>query len=126
MKVTVIPAGAQTSRHAIQRLLQDASSPTVIGVYRSLAKVPEEFKANPKFKAVQGDLTDGGTLDFRGSDAIITLTPPKLDGSDFVAFGKAVSQNVRDAVQKSGTVKRVVYVSSMGAQYSHGTVSINF
>jgi hypothetical protein len=114
----------QTSRHAIQRLLQEPSSPSVTGVYRSLAKVPAEFKTHPNFQAVQGDLTDGATLDFRGSDAVITLTPPKLDGSDFIAFGKVVSQNVRDVVQRSGTVKRIVCVSSMGAQYSHGYVII--
>ncbi|KAH8763290.1 hypothetical protein F5883DRAFT_677197 [Diaporthe sp. PMI_573] len=115
-----MPVARSTALHAIQRLLQEPSSQSVTGVYRSLAKVPAEFKTHPNFQAVQGDLTDGATLDFRGSDAIITLTPPKLDGSDYITFGEVVSQKVRDAVQRSGTVKRVVYVSSMGVQYLHG------
>lgn len=88
-----------------------------------MSKVPDEFKNHPKFQPVPGDVSDGSTLDFSGCDAVITMTPPKLDGSDFIAFGKAVANNVRRAVERSGSVKRVVYVSSQGAQYPEGVVS---
>ena len=123
MKVIVAPASAKTTRSAIQTLLDAPSAPTVIGVYRDLAKVPIEFKDHPNFKSVLGDVSDGSTLDFGGCDAVITMTPPKLDGSDYIAFGKAMANNVRRAVESSGSVKRVVYVSSQGAQYSQGVVS---
>lgn len=122
MKVVVVPASAQTSQWAIQALLDDSSGPSVIGVYRNVDKAPANFKNHPNFEAVQGDVSDGSTLDFSGCDAIITLTPPKLDGSDFIAFGKNVATNVGQAVTKSGSVKRLVYVSSQGAQYAEGVV----
>ncbi len=112
MKVIVVPGSAQTSRSAIRTLLDAPSAPSVIGVYRNMSKVPDEFKNHPKFQPVPGDVSDGSTLDFSGCDAVITMTPPKLDGSDFIAFGKAVANNVRRAVERSGSVKRVVYVSS--------------
>ncbi|KAJ3547917.1 hypothetical protein NM208_g1267 [Fusarium decemcellulare] len=48
------------------------------------------------------------------------MTSPKLDGSDFIAFGKDVANNVREVVEKSASVKRVVYVSSQGARYAEG------
>ena len=123
MKIIVVPASAKTTRSAIQTLLDDPLAPTVIGVYRDLSKVPLELKDHPNFQPVPGDVSDGSTLDFAGSDVVITMTPPKLDGSDYIAFGKAVSSNVHQAVEKSGSVKRIVYVSSQGAQYSQGVVS---
>ncbi|EXL67027.1 hypothetical protein FOPG_16831 [Fusarium oxysporum f. sp. conglutinans race 2 54008] len=120
MKVVVVPASAQTSQWAIQTLLDDSSVPSVIGVYRDVGKVPAGFRNHQIFQAVQGDVSDGSTLDFSGCDAVITLTPPKLDGSDFIAFGKNMATNVRQAVAKSRSVKRLVYVSSQGAQYAEG------
>ncbi|KAG7405765.1 hypothetical protein Forpi1262_v018347 [Fusarium oxysporum f. sp. raphani] len=122
MKVVVVPASAQTSQWAIQTLLDDSSVPSVIGVYRDVGKVPAGFRNHQIFQAVQGDVSDGSTLDFSGCDAVITLTPPKLDGSDFIAFGKNMATNVRQAVAKSRSVKRPVYVSSQGAQYAEGVV----
>ncbi|KAM5526732.1 NmrA family protein [Fusarium oxysporum f. sp. phaseoli] len=120
MKVVVVPASAQTSQWAIQTLLDDSSVPSVIGVYRDVGKVPAGFRNPQIFQAVQGDVSDGSTLDFSGCDAVITLTPPKLDGSDFIAFGKNMATNVQQAVAKSRSVKSLVYVSSQGAQYAEG------
>ncbi|KAJ3547262.1 hypothetical protein NM208_g1609 [Fusarium decemcellulare] len=125
MQITVAPASAQTSRAAVRALLDDSSAPTVIGIYRNLERVPAEFQNHPNFKAVKGDLTDGSSLDFAGSDAVITMTPPKYDGSDYIAIAKAIATNVRQAVDKLTTVKRLVYVSSMGAQYAEGVVRTN-
>ncbi|KAM0328652.1 hypothetical protein ACHAQA_005064 [Verticillium albo-atrum] len=119
MKVSVIPASAQTCREAIETLLADGSV-EVIGYYRDLRKAPEHFTKHANFTAVQGDLSEPSTLDFKGSTAILTLSPPKLDGSDYVAVAKEVANNVRQAAQKSGSVQRLVYVSSMGAQFDDG------
>ncbi|KAH8743997.1 hypothetical protein F5883DRAFT_662447, partial [Diaporthe sp. PMI_573] len=120
MKVIVVPGSAQTSRSAIHTLLNDPLAPAVVGVYRNLNKIPAEFKDHPRFEAVHGDVSDGASLDFSGCDAVITMTPPKLDGSEFIAFGKQMANNVKKAVERLGSVKRVVYVSSQGAQYSEG------
>lgn len=123
MKIAVVPASAQTSRAAVEALLEHPSAPAVVGIYRNLDKVPRHFKEHPRFKAVRGDISDRSTLDFAGSHAVITMTPPKYDGSDYILFGKTVMGNIREAIKKSATVERVVYVSSMGAQFSQGVVS---
>ncbi|KAL2129131.1 hypothetical protein VTI74DRAFT_8193 [Chaetomium olivicolor] len=123
MQITVVPASPKTGQAAIRALLADPSKPSVKGYYRDLAKVPEDFKAHPHFEAVKGDVENAGTLDFSGSDTVITITPPIFDEQDSVAHAKLVSENVKNAVQKAG-VKRLVYLSSAGAQYDHGTGEI--
>ncbi|RSL83181.1 hypothetical protein CDV31_016858 [Fusarium ambrosium] len=120
MKVIVVPGSAQTSRSAIRTLLDDSLAPSVVGVHRNLDKAPAEFKEPSRLEAAQGDISDRVSLDFSGCDAVITMTPPRFDGSDFVAFGKQIASNVKQAVKRSGSVKRVVYVSCQGAQYSEG------
>ncbi|KAH6631350.1 hypothetical protein F5144DRAFT_215435 [Chaetomium tenue] len=123
MQITVVPASPRTGQAAIRTLLADASNPTIKGYYRDLAKVPAEFKANPRFEAVQGDVDDGATLDFSGSDAVFHITPPLYENTDVVEHARLVSENVKAAIKKA-SVKRLVLVSSMGAQYDHGTGEI--
>lgn len=122
MHITVVPASPKTGQATIRALLADASNPTVKGVYRDLAKVPAEFKANPRFEAVQGNVEDAASLDFTGSDAVLNITPPLYDNQDIIAHARLVSQNTKAAIQKSGSVKRLVLLSSAGAQYDHGVV----
>jgi nucleoside-diphosphate-sugar epimerase len=124
MYITVVPASPKTGQAAIRSLLAEPSGPTVRGVYRDLAKVPAEFKSNPRFEAVQGNVEELSTLDLSGSDAVLHITPPLYDDeTDIVAHARMVSENVKAAIQKAGSVRRLVYVSSVGAQYDHGTVS---
>jgi uncharacterized protein YbjT (DUF2867 family) len=124
MQITVIPASPRTGQAAIRALLADASNPTVKGYYRDLAKVPAEFTSNPRFEAVQGNVEDAATLDFAGSDAVFNITPPLYEDQDIVAHARLVSENVKAAVNKADSVQRLVLLSSMGAQYDHGTVSL--
>jgi uncharacterized protein YbjT (DUF2867 family) len=124
MHITVVPASPQTGRAAIRSLLGDASKPTVRGYYRDLARVPDEFKSNPRFEAVQGDVEDASTLDFSGSDAVFNITPPLYEEKPIVPHAQMVSENVKAAVKKADSVKRLVLLSSMGAQYDSGTVSL--
>ncbi|KAK4238760.1 hypothetical protein C8A03DRAFT_14801 [Achaetomium macrosporum] len=124
MHITVVPASPKTGQAAIRTLLADPSGPTVRGVYRDLAKVPAEFKSNPRFEAVQGSVEELSTLDLSGSDAVLNITPPLYDKRDVVAHARLVSENVKTAIKKAGSVKRLVYLSSGGAQYDHGTGEI--
>ncbi|KAK3390693.1 hypothetical protein B0H63DRAFT_429337 [Podospora didyma] len=120
MQITIIPASPQTGKATIRALLNDPAQPSVRGIYRDLTRVPEDFRSNPRFEAVQGDAEDVVTLDVSGSDAVLAITPPKYDGSDVVQLGKTIAENIKAAVQKAGSVKRLVYLSSVGAQYDHG------
>ena len=124
MHVTVVPASPKTGQAAVRSLLADPTNPTVKGVYRDLAKVPAEFKSNPRFEAVKGDVEDAASLDFAGSDAVFTIPPPLYDEQDIIAHARKVSENVKTAVKKADSVKRLVLLSSAGAQYDQGTVSL--
>lgn len=124
MHIIVVPASPRTAQATIRHLLADASAPTVRGVYRDLSRVPEEFKTNPRFEAVQGDIEDAASLDFSGSDAIFMVQPPVYDERDSIAHTKTVAENVKAAIRKATSIKRLVHLSSMGAQYDHGTGEI--
>ncbi|GAB1318507.1 NAD-dependent epimerase/dehydratase [Madurella fahalii] len=124
MHITVVPASPKTGQATIRALLADPSNPTVKGVYRDLAKVPAEFKSNPRFEAVQGNVEDASSLDFAGSDAVLNITPPLYDDQDIIAHARLVSANTKAALLKAGSVKRLVLLSSVGAQYDHGVGEI--
>ncbi|KAK4245883.1 hypothetical protein C7999DRAFT_33740 [Corynascus novoguineensis] len=126
MHITVVPASPKTGQAAIRALLADASNPIVRGVYRDLSRVPAEFRSNPRFEAVQGTVEDAATLDFSGSDAVFNITPPLYQEIeiDIVAHARQVSENVKAAVKKAESVRRLVLLTSVGAQYDHGTGEI--
>jgi uncharacterized protein YbjT (DUF2867 family) len=127
MKVTIAPASTQTAQAVIRSLLQRHSGAQPIeiqAVYRDLAKVPQEFDSQKNFSAVKGDIDDGSSLNFSGAQAVFTMTPPVFDGRDPIAHAEVVSTNVRNAVERAGSVQRLVLLSSMGAQFSEGVVSI--
>jgi nucleoside-diphosphate-sugar epimerase len=126
MHITVVAASPRTAQATIRHLLADASAPAVKGIYRNLSRVPEEFKANTRFEAVKGDIEDGASLDFSGSDAVFVVEPPIFDERDTVQHTKDVSENVKAAIQRAQSVKRLVLLSSVGAQYDHGIVSFPF
>ncbi|KAE8408444.1 hypothetical protein BDV37DRAFT_172968 [Aspergillus pseudonomiae] len=127
MLIAVVPASPKTGQAAIRALLNSTETTrpiTVKGVYRDLSRVPEEFLSNPHFQAVKGDVSDAASLDLTGVDAVLAITPPRYDGSDFLACARTASENTRLAIQKSGSVKRLVLLSSMGAEHESGTGEI--
>ncbi|QRD93580.1 hypothetical protein F9C07_8034 [Aspergillus flavus] len=127
MLIAVVPASPKTGQAAIRALLNSTQTTTPItvkGVYRDLSRVPEEFLSNPHFQASKGDVSDATSLDLTGVDAVLAITPPRYDGSDFLACARTASENTRLAIQKSGSVKRLVLLSSMGAEHESGTGEI--
>ena len=122
--ITVIPASTKTGHATIEALLADPRKPKVTGYYRDLSRVPEALSANPNFGAVKGDIEDEPTLSFHGADAVLAITPPRVKGhDDLVEFAKKTSENIKGAVLNSKSVKRLAYLSSMGAECEKGTVS---
>ncbi|KAK8039870.1 hypothetical protein PG993_008281 [Apiospora rasikravindrae] len=130
MHIVVLPASPKTSQSTIRALLADPAEPTVTGVYRDARRVPDEFRQHPRFEAVQGDIADAQSLDgvFAGADAVATITPPLHAEADPIAKARELAGNVKHAVLgqggKSSSVKRLVYVSSVGAQFEQGTGEI--
>ncbi|KAK3312312.1 hypothetical protein B0H66DRAFT_570410 [Apodospora peruviana] len=124
MQITVLPASARTSQATIRALLGDPSGPKVQGIYRDLAKVPTEFKSHPNFKAVQGDMADASTLNcFEGSQTVVVTIPPtRSENADVTATAAAFTEAVNTAIKKAVSVKRLVMVSTKGAQYDHASL----
>ncbi|KAJ6440590.1 Major facilitator superfamily domain, general substrate transporter [Purpureocillium lavendulum] len=120
-----IPYHPDERRAVIRCLLAQApDSVDIHALYRNLAKVPKDFAERPNFHALQGDISDPATLDFTGSDAVLAITPPAFDGRDIVKHAEVVSKNVKDAIEAAGSVKRLVLLSSVGAQLGEGVGEI--
>lgn len=127
MRIGVAPASTRTCTAAIRSLLEQSSnsgsSIEVRAWYRDLAKAPSEFLSHPKFEAVQGDVSDASSFAFEGCDVILTVPPPFFTHEDMVALTENLSRNIKSAIEKSTTVKRLVMLSSMGAHLHDGVVS---
>jgi len=123
MHVAIAPASNKTSSAAISSLLSQNREIQVRGLYRDLKKVPNEFSSADNFEAVQGDVGDGNTLDFSGSDAVLMVLPPAYDGRDIIEHAQRISDNVKTAIERAGSVRRLVLLSSVGAEFSEGVVS---
>ncbi|KAI8229109.1 hypothetical protein K4K53_005659 [Colletotrichum sp. SAR 10_77] len=107
--VTVVPASTQAGRETVRTLLNDGSNSIVRGIYRDPTKAPPEFTASPNFTAVQGDVS-ASPLDFTGSDAVFYIPPPPFhsDDVDLVEFATNAANNIKDAIEKAGSVKRLL------------------
>ncbi|KAK7949057.1 uncharacterized protein PG986_009943 [Apiospora aurea] len=130
MHIVVLPASPKTAQSTIRALLADPREPTVTGVYRDPRRASAEFREHPRFNAVQGDMADAQRLDgvCAGADAVATITPPLHAETDPIVKARELAGNVKHAVSaregKSSSVKRLVYVSSVGAQFQRGTGEI--
>lgn len=125
MKITIVPASTRVAAATIRHLLSSPNPPSIMGYYRDLSRVPPEFLSNPNFAAKKGDIEDASSLDFSGSNAVLSITPMWYDGRDVVEVAKQVSWNVRNKIEETGgegQVRRLVVLSSMGAQYDEGIV----
>lgn len=69
-----------------------------------------------------GSVTDTGFLKdaFTGADAIYTMVPPNFAAPKFRAYIKGIGENYAAAIKESG-VKKVVNLSSVGADLPDGT-----
>ncbi|GLA02083.1 hypothetical protein AnigIFM60653_001379 [Aspergillus niger] len=127
MLVAVLPASPKSAQETIRALLEadQLTAPVhVRAIYRDVAKAPAEFVSHGSFHAVAGDLSNAASLDLGNADTVFAITPPRYDGSDMMQWARQASENTRIAIQKAGTVKRLVLLSSMGAEQPEGTGEI--
>ncbi|KAF5516018.1 hypothetical protein CGCS363_v001703 [Colletotrichum siamense] len=119
--ITVVPASTQAGRETIRAILNDGSNPIVRGIYRDPTKALPEFTASPNFTAAQGDVS-ASPLDFTGSDAVFYIPPPPFHFGDvdLVEFATNAASNIKDAIEKAGSVKRLLVFSAVGAENDHG------
>lgn len=116
--ITILGATGKTGSR-IAELLLDAGEKV-----RVFARSADKVKALAKRGAdvATGDATDARALGaaFRGSDAVYTLLPPDMHAPDYPAFQNRVGEATIAALKESD-VKRVVLLSSLGAEHPSGT-----
>jgi len=117
MNVTVLGATGKTGRVAAEALL--AAGVSVKAVGRSPQKLSELAKkgATP----VEGDVYDTASLTaaLRGSDAVYAMIPGNPMQGDLLGQYTRAGESLANAVRGSG-VKRVVFLSSLGAERASG------
>ncbi|KAF5567326.1 hypothetical protein FPHYL_3364 [Fusarium phyllophilum] len=117
--ITVIPASTKAGRETIRVLLESESKPTIRAVYRDTSKAPPEFLKHSNFEAVKGDIGDGDSLDFTGSNTVFYIPPPTYDGTDTGDWATRAGTNVKKALQKAN-IHRLLILSAIGAHNSSG------
>lgn len=124
MKISIIPASTQAGKATIEALLKHRNPPDIRAIYRNTSKAPSSCTAHPSFEVIQGGLDDGMDLDFADSDAVFYVPPPtyddKIDSGEHAVHG---AEKVKIAMQRASKIKRLVLLSSLGAQHSQGNVS---
>ncbi|KFA70197.1 hypothetical protein S40285_04397 [Stachybotrys chlorohalonatus IBT 40285] len=124
MHIAIAPAGTKTAAATIRALLAlDLPSLRIKAYYRNLANVPDDFTSSPSIEAARGNIEDANSLDFSSVDAVLAITPPVFDGRDITAYAKSVSENVKCAVERAGSIKKLVLLSSIGAELETGVAS---
>jgi hypothetical protein len=121
--ISVVPASTRAGQATISALLSLEDTLKVHGLYRDLSKVPPEFSSHPKFTSSQGTVASNESMDFSGSDAVFYIPPPPEDSPDVGEAARQYAINVRGALKRAKSVKRLVLFSSMGAQHDNGIVS---
>ena len=118
MKVIVTGSLGHIGKPLTEMLVQKGHTVTVVSSKAERQKDIEALGA----KAAIGSVDDIEFLTavFTGADVVHAMVPPDMSVADPVARNREVGENIVEAIKASG-VKRVVYVSSYGAQLAQGT-----
>jgi uncharacterized protein YbjT (DUF2867 family) len=105
---------------ALTKLLLDAGGHELTLLARDTAKVAAHAARGAK--VAQADVLDREAVikATAGAEAVFLLSPPKFDAEDFRAYQNQVGDNFAAAI-RANKPKRVVFLSSFGAQHKEGT-----
>jgi uncharacterized protein YbjT (DUF2867 family) len=114
----ILGASGQVGSTVVKELVK--SGQPVTGVVRNPDKA-NDLKSN-SVPIAQADLFDVAALQkaFQNADTVFLLTPEDPASQDILADAKSIVQNYREAIQTAG-VKKLVALSSLGAQHASGT-----
>ena len=116
--ITVMGASGNTGRLVAEGLLARGEKVRVMG--RDAGRLAPLVARGAE--AAVGDAADAGFLAraFAGAETAYTLIPPDLRAPDFRAHQDRVGEATAQALRQTG-VKRVVFLSSVGADLPSGT-----
>ena len=117
MSIVINTPNGNIGRPLVEKLLKEGRKVTVIS--RTAEKVADLVKQGAKL--VQGSIDEQATLDaaLAGAEALFWLSPPAMR-PDFQDWATAAGRRAAERVKAHG-VKRVVIISSIGAQTGPGT-----
>lgn len=118
MKVIVTGSLGHVGKPLVKELIQKGHAVSVIS---SKPEKQQDIEASGATAAI-GSLEDLGflTAAFAGADAVFAMVPPNFGKSDNIAYYREIAGNYVKAIQQAG-VKRVVHLSSYGADLDKGT-----
>jgi len=118
MKIVVTGSLGHIGKPLTKKLIGKGHQVTVISSSAERQKQIEDLGAN----AAIGSLQDGNFLTsaFTEADSVFCMIPPNFSVPDVHQYYKELGQNYAKAIQKTG-VKRVVHLSSFGANLDKGT-----
>lgn len=118
MLVTVMGATGKTGQVVTRGLLAAGLKVRALG--RSAEKLAALTKAGAEPVIAEATRAADLTAAFRGADAIYALVPPNYGTPDLLAYYDVVNTALASAIAESG-VRRVAYLSSLGAELPSGT-----
>src|SRR5258708_21388140 len=118
MKITLTGSLGNISKPLAEILIKNGHKVTIISSDSKKVSFIEALSA----KAAIGSVSDIAFLTdaFKGTDAIYTMVPPNWGVSNYRQYIAETGKNYLEAIKASG-VKRVVNLSSIGADLSGGT-----
>lgn len=117
MKIIVIGSLGHIGKPLTKQLVQNGHSVTVISSNLERQKEIEVLGATAAIGSVED--VDFLTTTFTGADVVHGMVPPTFAVPDMVAHSRKIGAIFSEAIERSG-VKRVLYVSSYGAQLEKG------
>ncbi|WPU93811.1 NAD(P)H-binding protein [Mucilaginibacter sabulilitoris] len=93
---------------------------TVKGIVRNNEKAEPLRKQGADFVLADAFNLPALTGAIKGGTTLFIITPETGKGDDVIADTKKILENIRKAIEES-TIKKIVGLSSMGAQYDKGT-----
>lgn len=118
MKITITGSLGNISKPLAKELIAAGHDLTIISSSEDRKKEITDLGAT----AAIGSVSDSAFLSgaFAGADAVYSMTPPNMGGQNVVTNTSNAGKALADAVQQS-KVKRVVMLSSVGAELTAGT-----
>jgi uncharacterized protein YbjT (DUF2867 family) len=118
MKITVSGSLGNIGTHLVNTLVHNGHNVTVITSSQDRTAAIEALGAT----AAVGSVSDAGFLAeaFNDADAVFAMTPPNMGGSNIIKNTAAAGHAYAQAIKQTG-VKRVVMLSSIGADVPEGT-----
>ncbi|PST83867.1 NAD-dependent dehydratase [Pedobacter yulinensis] len=118
MKIVITGSTGNISKPLARILLGRGHQLTVVSSNPAKKEGIEQTGAS----AAIGSIADNNFLEsvFKGADAVYAMVPPDFSQSDYVSYFREAGDSYAQALQASG-VKRIVFLSSIGADLPSGT-----